>query len=70
MGNSSGNRVKGIPPGEKIWTTTRTAEGEVYYTTSKCGDRSMYFLYKDSPEGVKRLGKGGNPKELERKYIK
>lgn len=61
--------MNGIPKNEEIWVTTKTANGDVYYTTAKQNDRSWYFLYKVVDDKAVKLGKSRNPKELEEKFI-
>lgn len=61
--------MNGIPKNEKVWVTTKTDNGDVYYTTAKQNDRSWYFLYKVIDGKAVRLGKNRNPKELEEKFI-
>lgn len=61
--------VNGIPKSEKIWVKRTTASGEVYYTTSKENDRSVYYLYKMDGDKAVKLGKSKSPTELEQKYI-
>lgn len=62
--------VKGIPKTERIWVRYTTAQGEVYLTTSKESDRSMYYLYKMDGDKAVKLGKNKSPSELERQFIK
>lgn len=64
--------VKGIPKTERIWVRHIRNNGDVFYTTSKENDTSMFFLYQfDKQEGkAVKLGKSKSPLELEKKYIK
>ena len=62
--------VKGIPKTERIWVRYTTAKGEVYLTTSKESDRSMYYLYKMDGDKAVKLGKNKSSLELERQFIK
>lgn len=61
--------VKGIPKSEHIWTMHTTSNGDVFYTTAKENDRSMYFIYKMIDGKAVKLGKNKSPLELDRKYI-
>ena len=60
----------GIPPSERLWVTYKTADGDIYYTTSKINNRDYYYLYKSVDGKAVKLGKSRNPSELEEKYIR
>lgn len=61
--------IPGIPKSECIWVQRTTLSGDVFYTTSKDNDRSMYFIYKMIDGKAVKLGKNKSPMELERKYV-
>ena len=64
------SEVKGIPKSERIWVKQTTVSGDVFYTTSKDMDRSVYFLYKMCDGKAVKVGKNKSPLELERQFIK
>jgi hypothetical protein len=65
--------VRELFPSEKLWVTIYGAAKDVLYaiTTPSEYDRREYSLYKVSNnKDPKLLGKGPDPAELERKYVK
>lgn len=58
----------GIPSTERVWVTLKTANGEIFFITSKEA-RDFYFLYKEENGKAMKLGKAKSPLELEEKYI-
>lgn len=64
------NRVK-CPKNEQIWLRACDKNGILkYIITSKIGARENYYIYECNGAEYKKLGKGRNPAELEKKYVK
>lgn len=60
--------MAGISKGEIIWTEYRNSDGvPVMLMTSK-PTRDVYYLYDISGADCVRMGKAGNPRDLEEKF--
>lgn len=65
-----GDFIAKIPKSEDVAVTYRTADHVPLYKITVNKKTMIYSLYKIVDGGFERLGKGPNPNELEKKYIK
>ncbi|MCD8376455.1 MAG: hypothetical protein LUD69_05880 [Oscillospiraceae bacterium] len=57
---------RGIPKTEILWETIRLDDATYYVTSKK--ERTLYYIYKQSGNGLEKLGKAKTPVELEQFY--
>ena len=56
------------PKGEIVWVSHFDKDGKLRYIVTSKPSRDYYFLYAVENEEFKKLGKGVNPNDLERKF--
>lgn len=55
-----------IGKGERSWVSAYDVNNNLKYTITSNKDRSVYYIY---DKDFKRLGRGKNPLELEKKFF-
>lgn len=64
------------PKGEIFWVQYRDKDGKLFACLTSKGtdmhnaDRGMYYVYEAAGEEWNKLGRGKNPTELEKKYVR
>ena len=65
----AGKNKTGIPNGERVWISYYDQSDELKFVmTSKEKDTAMFYLYEVSESGLKKIGRGGDPSEIEDKF--
>lgn len=57
------------PAGEKIWEFYNNKHGELAFIMTSKSSREYYFVYELQDGKFVKLGRGQNPRELEKKFI-
>lgn len=55
------------PKGEIVWCRY-CRDGELLFAMTSKPARDFYYLYKREGDGMKKLGRSKDPRELEKKY--
>lgn len=64
MARTASKIIKEIPAKETVWVRCRSPNGEEYLITSN-QERSTYFLYKTTKDGVERIAKDRTPSSFD-----